>query len=249
MAQTTTNYGLYKPEATDTYNHLVYDNPNMDTIDAAMKDNADHAIDNASCIKSGTVHSVTRTNSSCNFFKFTATGDWNTGDTMNVDGTPVSVFLPNGKAPLDNAYVINSEVIAAIQGSRVTLYCPAEQAANEVPYDNTGSGLTATDVNDAIDELKTLLNTTYATIGIMNTVSALSGSVIDAFTNVTYFPNNSGILYARSSSAADAPSWAPNALYLFFKFGNNGLVFAFYGQAFGYAFNNNGVLTPWQRIQ
>lgn len=174
MAQTTTNYGLYKPEATDTYNHLVYDNPNMDTIDATMKDNADHAIDNASCIKSGTVHSVTRSNTSCPVFKFTATGDWNTGDTMNVDGTPVSVFLPDGTAPLTGCFVINTEVLAAISGSRVTLYCPIIPDANNVPYDNTTSGLTATDVQDAIDEVKAITDAAMVQVGV--TLSYFNGT-------------------------------------------------------------------------
>lgn len=161
MAQTTTNYGLYKPEATDTYNHLVYDNPNMDTIDAAMKANADHAVDNATCIKSGTVHAVTRSNTSCPIFKFTATGDWNTGDTMNVDGTPVSVFLPNGTAPLTGCFVINTEVLAAISGTRVTLYCPVFPDASDVAFDNTGTTLSASNVEGAIQELNDSDNIVY----------------------------------------------------------------------------------------
>jgi len=161
MAQTTTNYGLYKPEATDTYNHLVYDNPNMDTIDTAMKDNADHGVDNASCIKSGTVHSITRTNTSCPVFKFTATGDWNTGDTMNVDGTPVSVFLPNGTAPLTGCFVINTEVMAAISGSRVTLYCPVIPDASDIPFDNTGTTISSTNVEGALQELNDSSNIVY----------------------------------------------------------------------------------------
>ena len=157
MAQTTTNYGLYKPEATDTYNHLVYDNPNMDAIDAAMKNNADHGVDNASCIKSGTVHSVTRSNTSCPVFKFTATGDWNTGDTMNVDGTPVSVYLPNGTAPLTGCFVINTEVLAIIAGSRVTLMCPVIPDASNIEYDPTGTSLSSTNVEGAIGELDTAI--------------------------------------------------------------------------------------------
>lgn len=161
MAQTTANYGLFKPESTDTYNHLVYDNPNMDTIDGAMKDNADHAIDSATCIKSGTVHSVTRSNTSCPVFKFTATGDWNAGDTMNVDGTPVSVFLPNGTAPLSGCYVINTEVLASISGSRVTLYCPIIPDAANTSFDNTGTTLTGTNVQDALVELNDSDNITY----------------------------------------------------------------------------------------
>lgn len=153
MAQYTTNYNLIKPEASDPYNHLVNDNPNMDTIDAALKNNSDHGVDSASCIKSGTVHSVTRTNTSCPVFKFTATGDWNTGDTMDVDGTPVSVFLPNGTAPLTGCFVINTEVLAVISGSRVTLMCPVYPEASDVPFDPTGTTLSGTDVETVLKEL------------------------------------------------------------------------------------------------
>lgn len=160
MAQTTTNYGLYKPESTDTYNHLVYDNPNMDTIDSVMKDNANHAIDSATCIKSGTVHSVTRSNTSCPVFRFTATGDWNSGDTMNVDGTPVSVFLPNGSAAITGAYLINTEVIAAINGTRVTLMSN-EADASSVYFDNTGTTLTSSNVENALKELNDSNNIKY----------------------------------------------------------------------------------------
>ena len=122
MAQTTTNYGLLKPESTDSYNHMIYDNPNMDTIDAAMKANADAAVTTASCIKSGTVHTITRSNTGANMFKFTATGDWNTGDTMIVDGVTVTPYLSTGEALLDGAFIINTEVLACISGTRVTVY-------------------------------------------------------------------------------------------------------------------------------
>lgn len=155
MAQYTTYYNLIKPEASDPYNHLVNDNPNMDTIDTAMKNNSNHGVDTASCIKSGTVHSVTRTNTSCPVFKFTATGDWNTGDTMDVDGTPVSVFLPNGTAPLTGCFVINTEVMAVISGSRVTLMCPVIPDASDIPFDNTGTSLVGTNVEAALQEIDT----------------------------------------------------------------------------------------------
>ena len=210
MAQTTANYGLFKPESTDTYNHLVYDNPNMDTIDAAMKANADHAVDNASCIKSGTVHSVTRTNTSCPVFKFTATGDWNTGDTMNVDGTPVSVFLPNGSAPLTGCFVINTEVLAIISGSRVTLMCPVIPDASDIAFDPTGTTLSSTDVENAIKDLndsenidyngisvkQKLTNLTPTNGGSIGTQSALDdlavNSIVYAFVGAAVSPFNTG---------------------------------------------------------
>lgn len=155
MATYTTNYNLAKPEGTDAYNHLIYDNPNMDTIDAALKTVDDLTVSRATCVKTGTNHAVTRINTNAVVFRFTATGDFDAGDTMTVDGVSVSVFLPNGEAANSGAYIINSEVLAAIQGTRVTLYTNAlnQIAANRVTYDNTASGLTANDVQNAIDQL------------------------------------------------------------------------------------------------
>lgn len=156
--QQTTNYNLNLPEGTDVVNPLVDYNPNFSTIDSAMKANADRTVGRASCIKSGTTHVVTRSNTGSNIINFTATGDWNTGDTMTIDGTSVSVFLQDGTAPLTGAYVINTEVIAVISGSRVTLYGAQKlpgYTASDISYDNTGSGLNASDVQDAIDEVVT----------------------------------------------------------------------------------------------
>lgn len=152
--QTTTNYGFNIVEGTDIVNPLTQLNPNFTSLDADLKAVSDNTIDNATCIKTGTVHAVTRTNTDCNVFKFTATGNWNTGDTMTVDGSLVSVFNPDGTSPSDGCFVINTEVLAAIQGSRVTLYVTSPSTASNTLYDNTTSGLSATDVQDAIDEME-----------------------------------------------------------------------------------------------
>lgn len=120
--QQTSNYNLNLPEGTDVVNPLVDYNPNFSTIDSAMKANADRTVGRATCIKSGTTHVVTRSNTGSNIINFTATGDWNTGDTMTIDSTIVSVFLPDGSAALDGAYVINTEVFGILNGTRFTLY-------------------------------------------------------------------------------------------------------------------------------
>lgn len=152
--QQTANYNLNLPEGTDVVNPLVDYNPNFSTIDSAMKANADRTVGRATCIKSGTTHVVTRSNTGSNIINFTATGDWNTGDTMTIDSTIVSVFLPDGSAALDGAYLINSEVFGILNGTRFTLYSNiTERTAAATSYDNTNSGLSANNVQDAIDEL------------------------------------------------------------------------------------------------
>lgn len=171
----TTNYNLNLVEGTDIVNPLVQFNPNFTTIDGAMKANADAAIDRATCVKSGTQHSVTRTNTAASVFRFTATGDWTTGDTMLVDTVPVTVYTPNGTAPLTGAFVINTEVLASINGTRVVIYTANTQASSidaiDVVYDNSISGLTAITAQGAIDELRASDNILYD-----NTVSGLAAT-------------------------------------------------------------------------
>lgn len=118
----TTNYNLNIVEGTDIVNPLTQFNPNFNIIDGVMKNNADAAVSPATCIKSGTVHTITRSNTGAEMFVFTATGDWNSGDTMTVDGTPVTPVLPDGTALLDGSYLINAEVLASIKGTKVTVY-------------------------------------------------------------------------------------------------------------------------------
>lgn len=152
--QQTANYNLNLPEGTDVVNPLVDYNPNFSTIDSAMKANADRTVGRATCIKSGTTHVVTRSNTGSNIINFTATGDWNEGDTMTVDSVVVSVFLPDGNAALDGAYLINSEVLGILNGTRFTLYSNiSDLTSAKVSYTNTSSGLQANNAQAAIDEL------------------------------------------------------------------------------------------------
>lgn len=134
-----THYNLNLVEGTDLVNPMSVDNPNYTAIDTAMYNNSIRVVDDATCIKTGTVHAVTRNNSNASVFKFTATGDWDTGDSMTVDGGSVTVFLPNGEVPHDNSFVINSEVLCILNGTRVTLYTtpnPYIPSADEIPFDN-----------------------------------------------------------------------------------------------------------------
>ena len=151
----TPNYNFKLPVGTDIVNPLTDNNPNWSDADTILKGISDQTVDTAACVKTGTLHAVTRTQTDCSIFSFTATGNWNTGDTMTVDGVSVTVFLPNGEAPLTGAYVINSEVLCILNGTRVTIFASPniEPAASDVSYDNTVSGLTATNVQDAVDEV------------------------------------------------------------------------------------------------
>lgn len=178
MAQTTTNYGLLKPESTDAYNHLIYDNPNMDTIDGAMKANADAAITSATCIKSGTTHTITRTNPDAPVMRFTATGDWNAGDTMIIDGVTVTPYLANGDALIDKSYLINTEVLLSVSGLRATVYTNANIASN-IEY---SAGVS---VGQAIAAASTAAGTEYA-VGV-SVKDKLDAVIIEDVASLFYY--------------------------------------------------------------
>lgn len=153
--QYTTNYNLNLVEGTDIVNPLVQQNPNYSTIDAAMFANKQASIGTGTELTAGTVHTITRLNPDSNYVRFTATSNWTAGDTMVVDSTPVSVYLSDGTTPATGAYVINTEVLILVNGSRVTILTSGAviSTAAQISYDNTQSGLSATDVQNAIDEV------------------------------------------------------------------------------------------------
>lgn len=122
--RTSEHYNLNLVEGTDLVNPLTQDVPNYEAIDSAMYENQIAAVQGATELKTGTVHAITRADEGAEMFRFTATSNWTAGDTMTVDGAQVSVFLPSGEALGTGAYVVNSEVLCAIKGTRVTAFIP-----------------------------------------------------------------------------------------------------------------------------
>lgn len=154
--QYTPHFNLNLPEGTDVVNPLVQDNPNYTAIDAAMFANKQAVIGSATELVSGTAHAITRANTDSDYFRFTATGNWTAGDTVTVDGNPVSVYLTDGTTPATGAYVINSEVLGMLAGSRLTLIVSGKTtsiAGSGVTVDPTGTDLVSTNAQDAIVEL------------------------------------------------------------------------------------------------
>lgn len=117
----TTNYQLTKVEGTDLFNPLTQVNPNWDKIDDAMKANQGAGITNATHNKSGTLHALVRAVAGVPVIRFTATGDFRTGDTFTVDGQNVTARLPDGTSLPDYAFRINSNIIAIQAGGVLTI--------------------------------------------------------------------------------------------------------------------------------
>lgn len=169
----TSNYNMVIGEGTDAVNPLTQIFPNFEIIDTAMENNKNAGITTASEVTTGGVHAIVRVNTSVPVFRFTATSAWTTGDTMTLDGSAVTVHLTDGTAPKSGAYVIGAEVVGVVNGSLVTLLAGAsfegvlsfngrqnvvlpqsgDYTANMIGYNNTASGLIATDEQGAIDEL------------------------------------------------------------------------------------------------
>lgn len=144
--QYTPNYNLITVEGTDIVNPLIQMNPNFTDIDTAMFANKQAVIGTATELTSGTVHSITRLNPDSNYFRFTATSNWNAGDTFSIDGVAVSAFTPDGKTLSQGCYVINSEVFAILNGTRLTVFVDSAVSLSNL----TDTAITTPADNDAL---------------------------------------------------------------------------------------------------
>lgn len=134
----TTHFNLQKYAGTDYFNPLTVENGNADRIDTQMYNNMIHGAGDATELVSGTVHAITRVSTAVPMFHFTATGRWNVGDTMTVNGVQVSVLSAAGTAPPDGAYVIGSEVIGYLRDTLVTIINAGGAGGGDVDADTLG---------------------------------------------------------------------------------------------------------------
>ena len=150
----TNNYEFNIVEGNDIVNPLVQLNPNFTKLDTILKAVADSGIGTALQVKSGINHAITK-DDDCAVFKFVATADYRTGDTFSLNGDTVTLRCMDGTVPKDRAFVINQTVECAINGTLLTLIGGAGSVgASDVEYNNQNSGMTAVNVQEAIDELK-----------------------------------------------------------------------------------------------
>lgn len=123
--KTTTNYGYKQYEGSDIFNPLTVEAQNIQSIDTNMGKNRDAAVQLATEVKSGTVHAITRSVRGASVIRFVATSDWAQGDTCTVDGTQVSTLLPTGETLPGGAWKINSNVLAVLTGTLLTVFTTA----------------------------------------------------------------------------------------------------------------------------
>ena len=152
---TTTYYDLNIVEGTDIVNPLIVDNPNYEKIDETMHNNAVSGVTLATEIANATVHALNRENSECAVIRFIATSNWRAGDTMTVDGVPVTVLLPSGETLPDGAYVINANVLCTLTGTNLTVYADRKKTdnASEIKYNDTNVAAAITKINSDLNDL------------------------------------------------------------------------------------------------
>ena len=181
---TTPNYGFKIAEGTDTVNLLTQSYPNFTDLDSILKSIELTGITSSVATKAGTVFNVVRTNTDLNVLKFVATANYASGDTFTVDGVSVTATAVDGTALPGGAFVINQTVMALLNGTVLTVLVgggSAQVDAEDVDYDNSGSGLTATDVQAAIDELAARPVVAAAEdVTYDNTVSGLTATDVQA---------------------------------------------------------------------
>lgn len=156
----TTYYNLNIVEGTDIVNPLTVDNPNYEKIDEVMHNNAVAGVTIATEIANATVHAITRENSDCAVIRFIATSEWKAGDTITVDGVPVTALLPSGETLPDGAYVINANVLCILTGTNLTIYAERKKTdtANDIKYNNTNVGAELDKVNSNLIKIKPFSN-------------------------------------------------------------------------------------------
>lgn len=157
--QTTSNYGYNLVESTDTCNVPVQISPNFTDIDTDLKAVSDAAITMAVDTFASNTHALVRNDADRNYLYFVAPADYTAGDTFTLDGVTINATNVAGEALETNAFRVNSVVAGIVYGTRLTLMVvnpvsvPPTPDASGIGYDNTVSGLTATDVQAAIDEI------------------------------------------------------------------------------------------------
>ena len=175
----TPNYSFIIPTGSDAVNLLTQCYPNFTSLDSILKPIQESGVTVATDTKVGTVHQLVRTDSSCNMFRFIATGNYVLGDTFTVDGTPVTATAMNGTSLPDGSFVINQSVICVLNNLVLTVMIAGKETtslpASAITYDNTVSGLTATNAQDAIDEIAGSAPTEAS---FFNDVFAMTSTVI-----------------------------------------------------------------------
>ena len=189
MARQTTNYGFNISEGTDLVNPLTDIFPNFEDIDTDLKGVSDSAVGTATELLTGTVHALVRSDSDRNVFTFTATSNFEAGETFTLDGVQVTALTPDGQTLSTGCYIIGSEVLVAVKGTLMTVYVTPSKALDSDKLDGHDSTYyaTASDVSDLsgnVSALSSKVGTGTLTVGndCVDGINTLNGRLTQLFT-------------------------------------------------------------------
>ena len=256
MARQTTNYGFNISEGTDLVNPLTDIFPNFEDIDTDLKGVSDSAVGTATELLTGTVHALVRSDSDRNVFTFTATSNFEAGETFTLDGVQVTALTPDGQTLSTGCYIIGSEVLVAVKGTLMTVYVNPSKALDSDKLDGHDSTYyaTASDVSDLSSDVSALsskVGTGTLTVGndcvdginTLNTHLTQSIDIINETHNSAWFgtitTNNKTKLVTFSMTIMNLPNGsvlyinkdiAPSADTFFYSMmdGNNKISLQFY---------------------
>lgn len=216
---TTTNYGLNLPEGSDLFAPLTDYNPNFTKIDGAMAENRNAAVHSATEAIAGTVHNITRDEPDATMFRWTATGNFTSGDTFTVDGVSVTAIGANGQGLVTGAWLTGTEVLASLVGSVMTVYTSAASSDAETLEGHPASYFaTATAVQQAQSDATaagTLANSAQTRADEAYNLASAAGGL--KLTTVWTNPNPSGEFDAQTITMTNVPS---DVKFFFIRFIN-----------------------------
>lgn len=194
--QTTTNYGLKIYEGTDLFNPLTVENVNTSDLDTIVKGVSNAAVGTATELLTGTVHALTRSDTARNVFHFTATANFEAGETFEVDGVQVTAKTPDGQNLSTGAYVINSSVLCILDGTLLTVIVNPAKALDADKLDGHDSTYFAT-----AGDLSVLDNQVGAISSKVGTgVLDVGNDCVDGINTLNTHLSNHVIRFVRDSS-------------------------------------------------
>lgn len=125
---TTPNYEFNVPVGSDIVNLLTQNNPNWSNLDTILKTISNTGVGTATELKTGTVHSLTRSDTDRKVFTFVATTNFVAGETFLLDGEQVTALTASGEQLSTGCYVIGSNVLVSVHDTLLTFYVPESTA-------------------------------------------------------------------------------------------------------------------------
>ncbi len=194
------HFNLFLAEGSDIVNPLVQDVQNYETIDGQMFKNQNAGVQNATELKNGTVHAITRNVPDAQFITFTATSNYTAGETFTVDGVQVSALTVSGETLPTGAYVINSQVLCVLKGTLLTVYgIGSEVADNSLAlngHPDTYFG-TKEEVDNAIDTA----NAAKELVNELNNSLIIQSAIINSNGNYGYIKDCVGSVCYKNKTA------------------------------------------------